>query len=153
MSKYIYIFFLIIFICEIISIEQESDYTMEFYYTLRIANKKDLNFLIDTSISNSIYFNDVNKLCKELLKPDSQDLSTSIEINTHYIKKFNFDVSNDNTKLNNSNLQGIIGLGIKESSNSLLDKMKEEKLIKKRIIYFSTIPYKKKEFQINIQKN
>ena len=53
MSKLIY--FLILLICEIISIEQESDYTMEYYYTLRVANKKDLNFLLDTSISNSIF--------------------------------------------------------------------------------------------------
>ena len=151
MSKLI--FFLILLICEIISIEQESDYTMEYYYTLRVANKKDLNFLLDTSISNSIYFNDFNKLGKELLKSNIEDFSTSIEINTHYIKRFNFDISNDNTKLNNSNLQGIIGLGIKDSSNSLLDKMKEEKLIKKRIVYFSTLPYPKIEFQIDIPKN
>ena len=153
MSNYIYVFFLILLFSDIISIEQESDFTMEYYYSLRVANKKDLNFLLDTSISNSIYFNDPNKLGKELLKSDSKDLSTSIEINTHYIKRFNFDISNDNTKLNNSNLQGIIGLGIKDSSNSLLDKMKEEKLIKKRIVYFSTLPYPKIEFQIDIPKN
>ena len=153
MSNYIYVFFLILLFSDIISIEQESDFTMEYYYSLRVANKKDLNFLLDTSISNSIYFNDPNKLGKELLKSNTKDLSTSIEINTHYIKRFNFDISNDNTKLNNSNLQGIIGLGIKDSSNSLLDKMKEEKLIKKRIIYFSTLPYPKIEFQIDIPKN
>ncbi len=151
MSNYLFLIS-ILFFCKINSIE-ESEYTMEYYYSLRIGNKMDLNFLLDTSKSNSIFFNDENKLGKKLIDADLSSFTTPIEINTHYIKKLNFDLKKDETKLNNSNIQGIIGLGIKDSSNSLLDKMKEEKLIKSRILYFTTSPYPKIEFQIDIPKN
>ena len=152
MSNYLFFLISILFFCKINSIE-ESDYTMEYYYSLRIGNKMDLNFLLDTSKSNSIFFNDDNKLGKKLIDSDLSSFTTPIEINTHYIKKLNFDLKKDETKLNNSNIQGIIGLGIKDSSNSLLDKMKEEKLIKSKILYFTTSPYPKIEFQIDIPKN
>jgi hypothetical protein len=151
MSNYLFLIS-ILFFCKINSIE-ESEYTMEYYYSLRIGNKMDLNFLLDTSKSNSIFFNDENKLGKKLIDADLSSFTTPIEINTHHIKKLNFDLKKDETKLNNSNIQGIIGLGIKDSSNSLLDKMKEEKLIKSRILYFTTSPYPKIEFQIDIPKN
>lgn len=151
MSNYLFLIS-ILFFCKINSIE-ESEYTMEYYYSLRIGNKMDLNFLLDTSKSNSIFFNDDNKLGKNLIDSDLSSFTTPIEINTHYIKKLNFDLKKDETKLNNSNIQGIIGLGIKDSSNSLLDKMKEEKLIKSKILYFTTSPYPKIEFQIDIPKN
>ena len=151
MSNYLFLIS-ILFFCKINSIE-ESEYTMEYYYSLRIGNKMDLNFLLDTSKSNSIFFNDDNKLGKKLIDSDLSSFTTPIEINTHYIKKLNFDLKKDETKLNNSNIQGIIGLGIKDSSNSLLDKMKEEKLIKSKILYFTTSPYPKIEFQIDIPKN
>ena len=151
MSNYLFLIS-ILFFCKINSIE-ESEYTMEYYYSLRIGNKMDLNFLLDTSKSNSIFFNDDNKLGKKLIDSDLSSFTTPIEINTHYIKKLNFDLKKDETNLNNSNIQGIIGLGIKDSSNSLLDKMKEEKLIKSKILYFTTSPYPKIEFQIDIPKN
>ena len=87
MSNYLFLIS-ILFFCKINSIE-ESEYTMEYYYSLRIGNKMDLNFLLDTSKSNSIFFNDDNKLGKNLIDSDLSSFTTPIEINTHYIKKLN----------------------------------------------------------------
>ena len=126
-----YFFFVILyFFKKYLSLPTE-EYSMQYIISIRVKNKQDLNFLLDTSKSNSVFFS---------------------EINTFNIKNFVFKIENDNTNFNNRNIQGIIGLGINENSNSLLDKMKEEKIIKKRIIFFLNKPSPKIYFQNEISK-
>ena len=126
---------------------------MQYIISIRINNKQDLNFLLDTSKSHSVFFSDTNKIGYNNLPENYfSDLIASIEINTFNIKHFVFKIGNDNTDLNNRKIQGIIGLGIKDNSNSLLDKMKEEKIIKKRILFFLNKPSPKILFQNEISK-
>jgi hypothetical protein len=114
---------------------------MQYIISIRIKNKQDLNFLLDTTKSDSIFFSDTNKNGYNNLPNNYfSDFITSIEINTFNIKNFKFKIENDNTNLNNQKIQGIIGLGIKDYKNSLLDRMKEEKIINNRIIFFYTKP-------------
>ena len=148
-----YIFFFILFFFKIYIFLPIEEYSMQYIISIRVKNKQDLNFLLDTSKSNSVFFSDTNKIGYNNLPQNYfSDLITSIEINTFNIKNFVFKIENDNTNLNNRNIQGIIGLGIKENSNSLLDKMKEEKIIKKRILFFLNKPSPKILFQNEISK-
>ena len=148
-----YFFFVILyFFKKYLSLPTE-EYSMQYIISIRVKNKQDLNFLLDTSKSYSVFFSNTNKIGYNNL-PDNyfSDFITSIEINTFNIKNFVFKIENDNTNFNNRNIQGIIGLGINENSNSLLDKMKEEKIIKKRIIFFLNKPSPKIYFQNEISK-
>ena len=118
-----------------------NEFSMQYIISIRIKNKQDLNFLLDTTKSDSIFFSDTNKNGYNNLPNNYfSDFITSIEINTFNIKNFKFKIENDNTNLNNQKIQGIIGLGIKDYRNSLLDRMKEEKIINNRIIFFYTKP-------------
>ena len=132
-----YFFFVILyFFKKYLSLPTE-EYSMQYIISIRVKNKQDLNFLLDTSKSNSVFFSDTNKIGYNNLPQNYfSDLITSIEINTFNIKNFVFKIENDNTNLNNQKIQGIIGLGIKDYRNSLLDRMKEEKIINNRIIFF-----------------
>ena len=148
-----YFFFVILyFFKKYLSLPTE-EYSMQYIISIRVKNKQDLNFLLDTSKSYSVFFSNTNKIGYNNL-PDNyfSDFITSIEINTFNIKNFVFKIENDNTNFNNRNIQGIIGLGIKENSNLLLDKMKEEKIIKKRILFFLNKPSPKILFQNEISK-
>ena len=104
-----------------------NEFSMQYIISIRIKNKQDLNFLLDTTKSYSIFFSDTNKNGYNNLPNNYfSDFITSIEINTFNIKNFKFKIENDNTNLNNQKIQGIIGLGIKDYRNSFLDRMKEE---------------------------
>ncbi len=148
-----FFFFFILFFWKIYTLLPIEVYSMQYIISIRINNKQDLNFLLDTSISHSVFFSDTNKIGYNNLPENYfSDLIASIEINTFNIKHFVFKIGNDNTDLNNRKIQGIIGLGIKDNSNSLLDKMKEEKIIKKRILFFLNKPSPKILFQNEISK-
>lgn len=133
---------------------KSSDYTMEYYYSLRVHEKYDAEFLLDTSKHYSTFFKNPEKPQHFLIEKKSDDeLTETIEINGMQIKDFYFYLEEDNTLLFNDNCQGILGFGISDSGdNDLMDIMVDQKIIKSKVLYFTTSPYPKIQFPFEISK-
>ena len=59
--------FILFFLFSIIICQQITDYSNEFYYQIRINDKFDAFFLLDTSLSQSYFFTDSNKINYNLI--------------------------------------------------------------------------------------
>ena len=150
--KTLYIFF---FLFSIIICQQITDYSNEFYYQIRINDKFDAFFLLDTSLSESYFFTDSNKINYNLILNHLNDklFKANIEINGLYIKDYEFILTPDFTKLDNIQIQGIIGLGLNNNNeNVLVDSLKKDKIIKNRVIYYQTNPEPKIMFPVEIKR-
>ena len=135
------------------AIEEENEFSMEYYYSLRVNQKQDLNFLLDTSSSECTIFNNKEKpFFKSLPSEDVDAVTASIEINGLFLKSFEFEVEKDETNINSPDCQGIIGFGIQNGKNDLMDKLQSEKIIKKKVLYFTTSPIPKIQFPVDIPK-
>jgi hypothetical protein len=148
------LFFLILLFLTIIC-QKTTDYSNEFYYQIRINDKFDALFLVDTSLSESYFFTDSNKVNYNLILNHINDESfkANIEINGLYIDNFEFILTQDFTGLENEQIQGIIGLGLNDDEeNNLIDTLKEQKIIKNRTIYYQINPEPKLMFPIEIKK-
>lgn len=132
----------------------EHTFSMEYYYTLRVNDKNDMTFLLDTSTSDTKFFTEPSKEYSSLLPKDDSDLVANIEINGLYVRDFEFDLSEDKTGIShNDQCQGIIGFGIDDDGeNSIIDALAEQKIIKRKVLYFTTVPSPKIQFQIDIPK-
>ena len=148
-------FFISFFLFSIIICQQVTDYSNEFYYQIRINDKFDAFFLLDTSLSQSYFFTDSNKINYNLILNHLNDeiFNANIEINGLYIKDYKFILAPDFTKLDNIQIQGIIGLGLNNNNeNVLVDSLKKENIIKNRIIYYQTNPEPKIMFPVEIKR-
>ena len=147
--------FISFFLFSIIICQQITDYSNEFYYQIRINDKFDAFFLLDTSLSQSYFFTDSNKINYNLILNHLNDeiFKANIEINGLYIKDYKFILTPDFTKLDNIQIQGIIGLGLNNNNeNVLVDSLKKENIIKNRIIYYQTNPEPKIMFPVEIKR-
>ena len=147
--------FISFFLFSIIICQQVTDYSNEFYYQIRINDKFDAFFLLDTSLSQSYFFTDSNKINYNLILNHLNDeiFKANIEINGLYIKDYKFILTPDFTKLDNIQIQGIIGLGLNNNNeNVLVDSLKKENIIKNRIIYYQTNPEPKIMFPVEIKR-
>ena len=147
--------FILFFLFSIIICQQITDYSNEFYYQIRINDKFDAFFLLDTSLSQSYFFTDSNKINYNLILNHLNDeiFKANIEINGLYIKDYKFILTPDFTKLDNIQIQGIIGLGLNNNNeNVLVDSLKKENIIKNRIIYYQTNPEPKIMFPVEIKR-
>ena len=147
--------FISFFLFSIIICQQITDYSNEFYYQIRINDKFDAFFLLDTSLSQSYFFTDSNKINYNLILNHLNDeiFNANIEINGLYIKDYKFILTPDFTKLDNIQIQGIIGLGLNNNNeNVLVDSLKKENIIKNRIIYYQTNPEPKIMFPVEIKR-
>ena len=147
--------FISFFLFSIIICQQVTDYSNEFYYQIRINDKFDAFFLLDTSLSQSYFFTDSNKINYNLILNHLNDeiFNANIEINGLYIKDYKFILTPDFTKLDNIQIQGIIGLGLNNNNeNVLVDSLKKENIIKNRIIYYQTNPEPKIMFPVEIKR-
>lgn len=147
--------FISFFLFSIIICQQVTDYSNEFYYQIRINDKFDAFFLLDTSLSESYFFTDSNKINYNLILNHLNDeiFNANIEINGLYIKDYKFILTPDFTKLDNIQIQGIIGLGLNNNNeNVLVDSLKKENIIKNRIIYYQTNPEPKIMFPVEIKR-
>ena len=147
--------FISFFLFSIIICQQVTDYSNEFYYQIRINDKFDAFFLLDTSLSESYFFTDSNKINYNLILNHLNDeiFNANIEINGLYIKDYKFILTPDFTKLDNIQIQGIIGLGLNNNNeNVLVDSLKKENIIKNRIVYYQTNPEPKIMFPVEIKR-
>ena len=136
--------------CEV---DLEHSVSMEYYYSLRDNDKNNMTFLLDTSNSQTVYFNDASKPYTHLLPLDTDEFTASIEINGLYLKEFTFDISRDKTGIpHNDQCQGVIGFGIEDGENAIMDTLKDNKIIKRKVLYFSTLPYPKIQFHVDIPR-
>lgn len=148
--------FIIIFYLLSLTFENEKDFTLQYLFPMRIGEKaQDIQMLIDSTISNNIIFSNTDRPYAQMILTGTE-LDTfydSTEINHQVIQNFTYTVQDDDTNLNNSKIQGILGLGISEyETNDLLDTLKNEQILNKRIIYVNT-PILKIEFQVDKLKN
>ena len=136
------------------TLSKSSEYTMEYYYSLRIHEKYDTEFLLDTSKHESIFFKNPEKRRHFLIPKKADDeIYETIEINGLQVKDFEFQLEDDETLLFNDGCQGILGFGIDDSGyNDLMDTMAKQKIIKKKILYFTTSPSPKIQFPVDIPK-
>lgn len=132
----------------------EHAFSMEYYYSLRVNDKQDMTFLLDTSTSDTKFFTEPSKTFSSFLPVNDSDLVANVEINGLYIRDFEFDLSEDKTGIShNDQCQGIIGFGIDDDGeNSIIDALAEQKIIKRKVLYFTTVPSPKIQFQIDIPK-
>ena len=145
--------FLFLIIYLIIQTKQtEKQFTLQYLYDIQIGEKlTDIKMLIDSTLSTNIIFSNTDRpYAQKILSETELDLfEDSIEINEQVLHNFSFNVKDDYTNTNNTKIQGIFGLGISISeTNDLIDKMKSEQLIKKKLIYINT-PLLTIQFQIN----
>ena len=148
--------FIIIFYLLSLTFENGKDFTLQYLFPMRIGEKaQDIQMLIDSTISNNIIFSNTDRPYAQMILTGTE-LDTfydSTEINHQVIQNFTYTVQDDDTNLNNSKIQGILGLGISEyETNDLLDTLKNEQILNKRIIYVNT-PILKIEFQVDKLKN
>lgn len=136
------------------TINPKHEFSMEYYYSLRIGEKQDVNVLLDTSQAESVLFKNSDRPYYPFIDTTKEEESHTIEINNLLLKNFEFEIENDKTSLNNSQCQGILGLGIEEDGeNDLMDELKQQKIIKERILYFTTYPIPKIQFLIDMKKD
>ena len=152
--KFPYLLLIIILIHQ--SKQTEKQFTLQYLYEIKIGEKlTDIKMLIDSTLSTNIIFSNTDRpYAQKILSETELDLfEDSIEINDQVLQNFSFNVKDDYTNTNNTKIQGIFGLGISISeTNDLIDKMKNEQLIKKKLIYINT-PLLKIQFQVNKLKN
>lgn len=135
------------------SINPKHEFSMEYYYSLRIGEKQDVNVLLDTSQADSVLFKNNDRPYFSFINSTKDEQPHTIEINGLLLRDFKFEIENDKTGLNNKECQGILGLGIEDDGeNDLMDDLKEKGVINKRVLYFTTYPVPKIQFLDDMKK-
>ena len=157
-----YTFYLLLIILIIISSNSKEvnnslslDDTLNFIYKIRAGkNEEDMDFLIDNTKQNTYLFKNTNE------NVDDDEIETKIEVNNLYHKKFEFKLSENflskkDTINNINNISGVLGFGTLHGKNSFMDQMKDQKLIKRKRVYFclNDENSKKLKFQYELSKN
>ena len=157
-----YTFYLLLIILIIISSNSKEvnnslslDDTLNFIYKIRAGkNEEDMDFLIDNTKQNTYLFKNTNE------NVDDDEIETKIEVNNLYHKKFEFKLSENflskkDTINNINNISGVLGFGTLHGKNSFMDQMKDQKLIRRKRVYFclNDENSKKLKFQYELSKN
>ena len=115
-----------------------EEYSSVFLENIRIGSQsKQISLILNTLSSKMILFtNSKRPYAQQIEKGRKSDVLTDkVSIDGEKIDSFPFILELDNTKLNNRNIQGELGLGIDESKScDLIDILYDNKIIPSKVI-------------------
>ena len=135
-----------------------EDYTTIILQKIRIGSQsKEISLIMNTLSTKTILFTNSKKpYASEIQRGRKSDvLIDKIQFDGQKIQSFPFNLKIDNTKLNDQDIQGEIGLGVdKDNSTDFIDILYENQIIAHKAIGFE---YKEKEdrfvFNLNPKVN
>ena len=131
-----------------------KDHSFTYIYTTTIGNAdQPINLLVDTTEYDSFLFSNADRVyASKILNETDLDLfKDNITINGLLLRNFTFSVKDDDTNLNNTALQGVLGLGVssRTKKNEIITALQKQKLINTGIAVMTTLPQSKIDFITN----
>ena len=128
-----------------------KDHSFTYLYSTTIGNThQPINLLVDTTEYDSFLFSNNDRVyASKILNESDLDLfKDNITINGMLLQNFTFSIKEDDTNLNNSALQGVLGLGVssRTKKNEIISALHKQKLINKGIVFMNTQPQSQIEF-------
>ena len=146
----------LIFLNKSIKIEKQEELedSLNFIYPVNIGpDEEESQFLIDTTKQGTyLFIND--KITSNI---EDEEFETNLEINSLYLKGFEFELcSNFLEKSENyaQRINGILGLGTVNGKNSFMNQMRNNRLIRSKKVYLNLEDEnnKKLKFQHEVPK-
>jgi hypothetical protein len=131
-----------------------KDYSFTYIYTTTIGNaNQPVNLLVDTTEYDSFLFSNADRVYASKIRNETDlDLfKDNITINGLLLRNFTFSIKDDDTNLNNTALQGVLGLGVssRTKKNEIITALQKQKLINTGIALMTTLPQSKIDFITN----
>ena len=128
-----------------------KDYSFTYLYSTTLgASNQPINLLVDTTEYDSFLFSNSDRVyaAKILNESDLDLFKDNISINGMLLQNFTFSVKEDHTNLNNSALQGVLGLGVSSRTrkNEVVASLQKQKLLNKGVVTMTMQPQSKIEF-------
>lgn len=128
-----------------------KDHSFTYIYTTTIGNaNQPVNLLVDTTEYDSFLFSNADRVYASKIRNETDlDLfKDNITINGLLLRNFTFSIKDDDTNLNNTALQGVLGLGVssRTKKNEIITALQKQKLINTGIALMTTLPQSKIDF-------